>query len=193
MRKIVARVAGLGAAALLAGCAMDPHGPTVSAFPPPYKPFEVFQQDEYMCEDYAHSQVAGDAQAANNRAVGAAAVGTALGLALGAATGDGHAAAFGAAGGAAVGGSIGANQSDRANFSLQRRYDNAYAQCMYAKGHRVPVSGQIQYTPSTPYSSAPSAPSAPSMPPPPPGRPQQALPPGIPPPPPGIPPPPPPR
>ena len=142
MRKIVTRIAGLGAAALLAGCAMDPRGPSVSAFPPPYKPFEVFQEDEYMCEDFAHSQVAGGAEAANNRAVGAAAVGTALGLALGAATGDGHAATFGAVGGAAVGGSIGANQSDRANFSLQRRYDIAYAQCMYAKGNQVPGFGR---------------------------------------------------
>lgn len=25
----------------------------------------------------------------------------------------------------------------------QQRYDNSYMQCMYAKGHRVPVSGKI--------------------------------------------------
>ncbi|HXJ00460.1 MAG TPA: YMGG-like glycine zipper-containing protein, partial [Micropepsaceae bacterium] len=138
MRKIVTKIAGVGALALLAGCAMEPRGPSISVFPAPYKPFDVFEQDQYDCEDYAHSQVAGDAQAANNRAVGSAAIGTALGLALGAATGSGRGAAVGAAGGAVVGSSIGASQSDRANFSLQRRYDIAYAQCMYAKGNQVP-------------------------------------------------------
>jgi hypothetical protein len=138
MRKSVRIIAAMSATALLAGCAMDPRGPSVRAFPPPYKPFEVFQYDQYMCEDYAHSQVAGGAEAANNRAVGTAAIGTALGLALGAATGNGRAASFGAAGGAVVGSTIGANQSERANFSLQRRYDIAYAQCMYAKGNQVP-------------------------------------------------------
>jgi uncharacterized protein YcfJ len=138
MRKIVIKIVGVSAAVLLAGCAMEPRGPSVRVFPAPYKPFEVFEQDQDECEDYAHRQIAGGAEADNNRALGAAAVGTALGLALGAATGDGRAATFGAAGGAAVGGSIGANQSDRANFSLQRRYDVAYAQCMYAKGNQVP-------------------------------------------------------
>jgi uncharacterized protein YcfJ len=138
MGRFATKIATVGAAALLAGCAMEPRGPTVRVFPAPYKPFEVFEQDQDDCADYAHSQVAGDAEAANRRAVGAAAVGTALGLALGAATGDGHAATFGAVGGATVGGAIGANQSDRANFSVQRRYDIAYAQCMYARGNQVP-------------------------------------------------------
>jgi len=150
MRKIVTKIAGVGALAFLAGCAMDPRGPSVSAFPPPYKPFEVFEQEEYDCEDYAHSQVAGGAESANSRALGTAAIGTALGLALGAATGDGNAASFGAAGGAAVGSTIGANQSERANFSLQRRYDIAYAQCMYAKGNQVPGFGRRRALPPPP-------------------------------------------
>ncbi|HEY4264942.1 MAG TPA: hypothetical protein VGM72_06460 [Micropepsaceae bacterium] len=150
MRKIATKIAAMGAAVLVAGCAMAPRGPTVRVFPPPYKPFEVFQQDQDMCEDYAHSQTAGDAEAANSRAVGTAAIGTALGLALGAATGSGRAASFGAAGGAAVGGTIGANQSERANFSLQRRYDIAYAQCMYAKGNQVPGFGRSAPPPLPP-------------------------------------------
>jgi outer membrane lipoprotein SlyB len=75
---------------------------------------------------------------ANNRALGTAAIGTALGLAVGAATGDGRASTFGAVSGAAIGGTIGADQSERAGFSLQRRYDIAYAQCMYSKGNQVP-------------------------------------------------------
>ena len=138
MRKSATMIFGIGALGVLAGCAMPPVGPTVSVFPAPYKPFEVFQQDQYECGQYASSQVAGLAEMANNRALGTAAIGTALGLAVGAATGDGRASTFGAVSGAAIGGTIGADQSERAGFSLQRRYDIAYAQCMYSKGNQVP-------------------------------------------------------
>lgn len=138
MRKSATMILGIGALGLLAGCAMQPVGPTVAVFPAPYKPFEVFQQDQYECGQYAGSQVAGRAEAANNRALGTAAIGTALGLALGAATGDGHAASFGGVAGAAVGGTIAADQSERAGFSLQRRYDIAFSQCMYSRGNQVP-------------------------------------------------------
>ena len=138
MRKSAIMILGIGTLGLLAGCAMQPVGPTVSVFPAPYKPFEVFQQDQYECGQYAGSQVAGLAEKANNRALGTAAIGTALGLALGAATGDGHAATFGGVSGAAIGGTIGADQSERAGYSLQRRYDIAFAQCMYSRGNQVP-------------------------------------------------------
>ena len=138
MRKSTTMIFGIGALGVLAGCAMQPIGPTVSVFPAPYKPFEVFEQDQYECGQYAGSQVAGLAEMANNRALGSAAIGTALGLAVGAATGDGRASTFGAVSGAAIGGTIGADQSERAGFSLQRRYDIAYAQCMYSKGNQVP-------------------------------------------------------
>ena len=128
----------MGAAALLAGCAMRPLGPTVRVMPAPYKPFEVFQQDHYECEQFADQEIAGNAERANNRAVGAAVVGTALGLAVGAATGDGNAATFGAVSGGAIGAAVGADQSERANYGIQRRYDIAYAQCMYSRGNTVP-------------------------------------------------------
>ena len=138
MRKSARMIFGIGTLGLLAGCAMQPVGPTVRVFPAPYKPFEVFQQDQYECGQYASSQVAGRAEAANNRALGTAVIGTALGLALGAATGDGHAASFGGVAGATVGGTIAADQSERAGFSLQRRYDIAFSQCMYSRGNQVP-------------------------------------------------------
>src|SRR6266481_941795 len=96
MRKSATMIFGIGALGVLAGCAMAPVGPTVSVFPAPYKPFEVFQQDQYACGQYAGSQVA------------------------------------------AIGGTIGADQSERAGFSLQRRYDIAYAECMYSRGNQVP-------------------------------------------------------
>jgi hypothetical protein len=122
---------------MLAGCAMTPLGPTVRVMPGPYKPFEVFQRDQYECTQYADGQVAGQADAANGRAVGATIIGAGLGLALGAATGDGNAATAGAVAGGAVGATVGAAGSDEANYPIQRRYDIAYAQCMYSKGNQV--------------------------------------------------------
>ena len=44
-------------------------------------------------------------------------------------------------------------------FDQQRRYDYAYIQCMYGKGHRVPVPGQFTNAP-------------PGGPPPPPSKPE---------------------
>ena len=127
-----------GAAVLVAGCAVQPTGPSIRVLPAPYKPFEVYQRDQDECEAYASDRTRGAAERANNRAVGAAVIGTALGLGIGAATGDGHAAAAGAAIGAGAGTIVGADESNRSNYSLQRRYDDAFAECMYAKGNQVP-------------------------------------------------------
>ena len=165
MRKIVRGFSSVAALAVLAGCAMQPVGPTISVFPAPYKPFDVFLADQDECQDYAASRTAGAAEAANNRAVGAAVVGTALGLAVGAATGDGRAATVGAVSGGAVGAAVGAGQSDNANFSLQRRYDIAFAQCMYAKGNQVPGFQRLAAPPPPPPPGGPGGP-----PPPRPGR-----------------------
>lgn len=165
MRKIVKGVSSVAALAVLAGCAMQPVGPSISVFPAPYKPFDVFLDDQDECQAYAASRVAGGAQDANNRALGAAAIGTVLGLAVGAATGDGRAATVGAVGGGAVGAAVGAGQSDDANFSLQRRYDIAFAQCMYAKGNQVPGFNRLAAPPPPPPPGGPGGP-----PPPRPGR-----------------------
>ena len=131
-------LAVLAAGVLTAGCATTPTGPMVRAMPAPTKPFEVFAQDQAECEHYAGDQIAGAAQAANNRALGATALGAVLGLGVGAATGSGRAASVGAASGGAIGATIGADQSAYAGYDLQRRYDIAYSQCMYAKGNQVP-------------------------------------------------------
>ena len=79
--------------------------------------------------------------------------------------------------------------SDSAARSLQQRYDYAFSQCMYAKGHRVPVVGR--YSDPAPSQSAASTPPPPppqsaSKPPPPPPPSAASTPP--PPPPPGQPP-----
>ena len=49
-------------------------------------------------------------------------------------------------------------------YDLQRRYDFAYIQCMYARGHRVPVPADYTSGPPQP---PPAPPSHPAPPPPP--------------------------
>jgi hypothetical protein len=192
MRNSAKLLAAGAAIVLLAGCATRPLGPTVQVFPAPYKPFNVFQRDQFECGQYASSQVAGGAEAVNNNAVAATAVGTALGLALGAATGSGRAATAGAITGGVIGGAVGANETARGQAGLQRRYNIAYAQCMYSRGNQVPGFQAYAAPPPPPpgnYPPPPEAyppPPAGGYPPPPPGYPP-------PPPPPGYPPPPPPR
>ena len=116
---------------LLSACASEPMGPTVAVMPAPGKPFDVFQSDQALCKQFASSQVQGGAQQANNQQVGTAVVGTLLGAGLGAAIGGGRGAAIGAGAGALGGTAVGAGPSAQAQYSLQRRYDIAYSQCMY--------------------------------------------------------------
>ena len=80
-----------------------PTGPTVTVYPGPGKPFEVFQADDYACRQWAEEQIGGTSpsQTANqNLATGAVVgtlVGAGLGAAIGAATGNvGAGAAIGA-------------------------------------------------------------------------------------------------
>ncbi|HVJ55874.1 MAG TPA: glycine zipper family protein [Aliidongia sp.] len=123
---------------LLAGCVTQPTGPTIAVMPAPYKPFDVFQQEDFGCRQYAAYQVAGGAEQANAQALGTAALTTGLGAALGAVAGAGRGAAIGAASGAVVGTAVGTGPSARSQYGLQWRYDLAYEQCMYSKGNQVP-------------------------------------------------------
>src|SRR5260370_36415556 len=84
---IRARTAAVGVtlAMSLGGCVNQPIGPSVAVMPAPNKPFEVFQQDQNICTQYAGQQVAGGAQAANSDAGGTAVFGTVLGAGVGAA------------------------------------------------------------------------------------------------------------
>jgi hypothetical protein len=128
---------------LLAGCAETPMGPTVQVMPAPGKPLDVFAADQAGCRQFAEQTVAGQAQNANNRAVGAAALTTVLGAGLGAAIGGGRGAAIGAGAGALGGTGIGASTSSNAQMSIQDQYNNAYAQCMFTRGNMVPGFGQV--------------------------------------------------
>ncbi|HEY2132116.1 MAG TPA: peptidoglycan-binding domain-containing protein [Acetobacteraceae bacterium] len=129
--------------ALVAGCAATPMGPTVQVMPGPGKSFDAFQADNTLCKNFAAGQVHGQADAANQRAVGTALLGTALGAGLGAAGGSfygnaGGGAAVGAAVGAGGGTALGASNSSGEQMNIQMQYDAAFSQCMYANGEQVP-------------------------------------------------------
>ena len=90
---------------LLAACAQTPMGPTVPVMPGPNTPFAQFQNDQAVCRDFAAQAVRDQAQGANLRGLGTAALTTALGAGLGAAIGGGQGAGIGAAAGA-LGGTL---------------------------------------------------------------------------------------
>jgi len=161
---LVASVAGL-----ISGCVTPPMGPTVPVMPGPNKSLEAFQQDEAACQDYAGQRTAGGAEAANNTAIGEGILGTALGAGLGAAVGGGRGAAIGAASGAVVGTAVGSDTSAHAQYSLQQRYDMAYAQCMSTKGDQVPQMGRHPRRRPPPDYGPPPPPPGYGPPPPPPG------------------------
>jgi hypothetical protein len=165
-------VLGLGFLALVAGCAQMPTGPSVMVLPGSRMSFEQFRQDDYDCRQYASAQIGGTTanQAAANSQIGSAIVGSAVGAAAGAAFGGGTGAAIGAGSGLVAGTMVGTSEGQRAAYATQENYDNAYIQCMYAKGHRVPVSGNFVNENQGPVqrSSSPIPPPPPGSPPPPP-------------------------
>ncbi len=137
------------AAVGLSACATVPTGPSVMVWPGQGKPFEVFQTDDAVCRQWASQQVgAQPGESANKTLASGAVVGTVLGAGLGAsigaATGNfGAGLGIGAASGAVVGTAAGIGPSYGAQGDVQRRYDNAYMQCMYSKGNQVPGAGPI--------------------------------------------------
>lgn len=142
MKLIEAKSLRTAAVLLVGGCAVQPLQPSVAVMPAPNKPFEVFQQDQAACQQYAEQQVGGPeaANAANNQLAAGAIWGTLLGAAAGAllTPWNGHGAAPGAAIGLLAGSAIGANNAGRTQQDVQWHYDTAYQQCMYARGDQVP-------------------------------------------------------
>lgn len=132
------------------------------ALPGTGKDFEQFRADDALCRQYALESVgATPTQVQENSAVKSAVVGTAIGAAAGAAIGgSSHGAATGAGVGLLMGAVGGAAAGDQSAYAMQRRYDNAYTPCMYAKGHRVAVPAGVTYV-------RPVAPQPGSVPPPP--------------------------
>ncbi|HEU4368622.1 MAG TPA: glycine zipper family protein [Methylomirabilota bacterium] len=192
MTKTGAVAVCLAAGVLATGCATIPSGPSVMVLPGTGKPFNQFQVDDASCRQFAAQQAGTTTERAGvDNTVAGAAIGTLLGAAAGAAIGAvAGSPATGAAVGAGVGllggTAVGTGNAQTAQVSVQRRYDAAYVQCMYAKGNQVPVArgSQLPYTQSGVAPPPPPPPPAATPPPPPPA--------GTPPPPPGPPPPPPP-
>lgn len=128
---------------LLAGCVSVPTGPSVMALPGTGKNFDQFRADDAECRNYAQVQTGGTTanQSANDAGMRSAAVGTAVGAVAGAAIGGHEGAGVGAGTGLLVGSMAGAGAAESSARGTQQQYDNAYIQCMYAKGEKVPVPG----------------------------------------------------
>lgn len=158
MNRKLRLVAALSALSL-GGCATMPSGPSVLVLPGSGKSFDQFQTDNAVCRQYARSQVGINAnQASKHNTLLGTGIGALLGAALGAAAGGGRGAAIGAAGGAVAGTVVGAGSGSSAAYDTQTRYDNAYEQCMYAKGNRIPVAGERSQTSNAASSPPPPGP-----------------------------------
>lgn len=106
---------------LLGACATPPAalpvGPSVLVLPGADKPFEQFVGDDAACGRFAAGRSGGSA------------------LTQAAAAGDPPSSGKG----------DGRYDEERSAVTLQEAYDIGYLQCMYAKGHRVPIDGQVNY------------------------------------------------
>lgn len=160
---------------LLFGCVTVPTGPSVMALPGSGKTFDQFRNDDMDCRQYAQYQTGGMSteQTAMNAGVSSAVVGTVIGAVAGAAIGGHDGAAVGAGTGLLVGSMAGSGAAQSSAYGSQRNYDNAYIQCMYAKGERVPVPMSMArpIRSSQPASPQPNPPTEATLPPPPPGLP----------------------
>lgn len=158
MNKIL-RLFSIGSLLALSACVTIPTGPSAMALPGTGKSFDQFRKDDYECRQFASAQVGGKTaeQAGVDSGVKSAAIGTIVGAAAGAAADGGRGAGTGAGIGMAMGALAGAGAAQGSSYELQRRYDAGYMQCMYAKGHKIPVSGNFtsanpppQYSPRYP-------------------------------------------
>lgn len=170
------KIAVLALPLLAAACTTMPSGPGVMVLPGARMSFSQFRADDMECRNYALESVGGQTanQAATDSGVKSAVVGTAVGAAAGAAIGGSEGAAVGAGTGLLIGGLAGTGTAQASGYNLQYRYDHGYIQCMYAKGHQVPVSGRIyrqsqpaRYYPPPPPPGIPPPPAGPPPPPPP--------------------------
>lgn len=168
----------------LSGCAMVPTGPSVMVLPAQGKPFEAFQADDSVCRQWAAQQAgAGPSETTNQNLANGAVLGTLMGAGLGAAIGaasgnPGTGAAIGAASGLIGGTAVASGPAYGAGWEVQRRYDIAYQQCMYAKGNHTPGlvrtarrASRVPPPPPPPFGYAPGPPVPPppgAYPPPPP-------------------------
>jgi hypothetical protein len=139
------RFLSAGTLLLLAGCVTVPSGPSLMSLPGSGKSFDQFRMDDNDCRQFASLQAGGTTpnDAAVDSGVKSAAVGTLVGAAAGALMDGSSGAGVGAGIGLLTGALIGSSTGNASSYALQQRYDIGYTQCMYSKGHKVPVSGQF--------------------------------------------------
>lgn len=129
---------------VLGACATVPTGPSVMVLPAPGKSFGAFQSDDIACRQWALQQAGvPPSEAINENLARGAAIGTLIGAGLGAAIGAGSGnagagAAIGAGSGFLGGTAMATGPAYATGWEVQRRYDIAYQQCMYAKGNQIP-------------------------------------------------------
>jgi hypothetical protein len=142
---LVLRISLFAAMILASGCVTVPEGPSVLVLPGTGKNFDQFRSDDRECRQFASGQVGGTtaSQAGTDSGMKSAVVGTIVGAAAGAAIDGGRGATTGAGAGLLIGGLAGTDSAQGSALSIQKRYDFGYQQCMYAKGHRIPVSGRF--------------------------------------------------
>lgn len=136
------RVAVLAAVAtgVLSACVSAPTGPTIAIMPREGKPFEVFQQEDQVCREFAANAVKDTSNAALKEGATSAAIGAALGAAAGAVIQGGSSQNIGTGAGVGLlgGAAMGAMNSAGKQNQAQTQYNIAYQQCMYSKGNQVP-------------------------------------------------------
>lgn len=159
------------ATTLLAACTVMPNGPNVMVLPGTGQSIENFREDDASCREFAFVQIGGKTaeRASRESAITSAAIGTAIGALAGVAIGgNSRGAAVGAGAGMLMGSAVGSDSARSSGYGTQRQYDNAYIQCMYAKGHRVPVPANMAYSRPVKAAEAGIPPPPPGQPPPPP-------------------------
>lgn len=126
--------------ASLTACVSAPTGPTVAVMPREGKPFDLFQQEDVFCRNFASNSVRDTSDAALKEGATSAAIGAALGAVAGAVIQGGNHANVGTGAGVGLlgGAAMGAMNSSGKQNQAQAQYNIAYQQCMYSKGNQVP-------------------------------------------------------
>jgi outer membrane lipoprotein SlyB len=168
------RLALVASLLLVGACTTVPTGPNVLVLPGTGKNFDQFRFDDNECRQFATQQVGTSAENAQvDSGVKSAAIGAGVGALAGAIADGSRGAGGGAAIGLLFGAVAGAGSANASGHNVQRRYDMSYQQCMYTKGHRVPVAGRVDRGSPPAYQQYAPQPAQPSVipPPPPPGNP----------------------
>ena len=127
-------------AASLTACVSAPTGPTVAVMPREGKPFDIFQQEDLYCRNFAANSVRDTSDAALKEGATSAAIGAALGAVAGAVIQGGNHANVGTGAGVGLlgGAAMGAMNSSGKQNQAQAQYNITYQRCMYSKGNQVP-------------------------------------------------------